>query len=247
MSAVANVDPIITTDVQVDPSDHLVLFEQGNRLFSKMFTYWMDTNSWSHPTMVALARGCLNGRSWLHSSQIAGLRHCTLHAPGPRTFVAIERLNFFLHRYLTTKLLIPGTGNSNAYAGGFAITENGEPPPLGWWVEVFVGQRRPTCLDLDQHLFTEAQAVDLSERWGAMVRKLFIKQGLDLITELEKTVWHKYPVKEPDRVNKLFEVILNKSAWSTDELTRELPAIATFTANLGGPADAETLIQQLRA
>jgi len=96
-------------------------FERGVLDFSFLFTKWMDTNAWSHPVMVQLAAGCLQlpgGKGWLHSSQISGLRHGKLLSPGPRTFMAIERLNFYLHRYATEKLLLPGsTSAAPAFPG----------------------------------------------------------------------------------------------------------------------------------
>jgi hypothetical protein len=236
----------VTALIEVTEVDHLILFERGNRLFSKMFTYWMDTNNWSHPVMVNLAKSCLNGRSWLHSSQIAGLRHCNLHSPGPRTFIAIERLNYYIHRYKEHKLLIPGTDSSINYAEAFSITENGSPPPLGWWVEVFVGQRVPQDLTLDTYLFTDKQVAEISDKVGALIRRLLISKNLDLITQLDKTLWHNYPVREPDRVTKLSDVIHAKGSWSTDELVREIPALVRLFTNLGGPTTEHDLMKVLK-
>lgn len=197
--------------------------------------------------MVGLAKGCLNGRSWLHSSQIAGFRHNKLESPGPRTFVALERLNYFLHRYLTQKILIPGTTSSNAYVHGEAILEDGQPPPVGWWVEVFVGVRIPKDIDIRDDLFTDDKAADFSQRYGALIRRLLIAQSVDMITDLSKVVYHNYPTKETERVQKLLDIIYDKSTWNANELCLELPALTIFASHLGGPDNEAQLLQELRA
>lgn len=232
-------------DTQDKPVDHLARFTGGNRTFSLLFVRWMDTNGWSHPTMVSLARAALYGASWLHSSQISGLRHVKLASPGPRTFIAIERLNYYLHRYATEKLLIPNTPSSNAYQKAYAITEDGKPPELGWWVEVFCGNRVPKDIELHEAFFTEDQAKSMSQRWGAMVRKLLLAQGIDLITELDRIIRERYPAKDTDRVARLVDVIHNRDAWTPDQLSNELPAISELTSRLGGPRDEDALLKEL--
>ncbi|MGA0103173.1 MAG: hypothetical protein ACO3LH_05610 [Steroidobacteraceae bacterium] len=233
--------------IQEDGPDHLAQFERGNQTFSLLFTRWMDTNGWSHPTMVSLAKSCLYGRSWLHSSQIAGLRHCNLHSPGPRTFIAIERLNFYLHRYSTKKLLLPGTSSSSLYARPFVITDNGKPPELGWWVEVFCGAREPKDIDLKQAAFSETQAERLSSTWGALIRRLMTQQGIDIIVELDRIVRENYPAKDAKRVQRLIQVIHNQSSWEPEELANELPALTALTGSLGGPTDENELLETLRS
>jgi hypothetical protein len=227
--------------------DHHTQFTQGVSTFSLLFTRWMDTNGWSHPTMVTLARACLEGTSWLHSSQISGLRHGKLLSPGPRTFIAIERLNFYIHRYATTKKLLPGTPGSNLYAKAFAITEGGKPPQLGWWVEVFCGQRQPIDIDLRETFFTEEQASRISAAWGAMIRKLMIQQDMDIITELDRVLREKYPAKDAERLRRTNAVIQNRDVWNAQQLANELPAISALSAELGGPSTESDLIQALKS
>lgn len=225
-------------------------FERGKHTFSLLFTRWMDTNGWSHPVMVNLATSCLqlpDKKGWLHSSQISGLRHAALSSPGPRTFIAIERLNYYLHRYYTEKLLLPGTSSSNFYAKAYSITEDGLPPGVGWWVEVFCGDRIPKDIELRDQFFTDEQADKLSASWGSMIRRLMIQQGYDIITELDGLVRKHYTSKEPERVEQLLAVIQNRTTWTADELARELPAISSLTTEMGGPADEQALIAQLRS
>jgi len=220
-------------------------FDNGVRNFSLLFTRWMDTNGWSHPVMVNLATSCLelpDNKGWLHSSQISGLRHGTLLSPGPRTFVAIARLNYYVHRYATTKKLLPGTSSSSFYSNAYAITEDGSPPSLGWWVEVFCGARVPKDIDIATRFFTEGQAGDMSVAWGKLVRRLLMAQGLDLIDDLDRVVREHYPVREVERVERLLAVIHGRVRWTADQLLMELPAINALTAGIGGPEDEEELL-----
>jgi hypothetical protein len=231
---------------QKQDSLHLAEFNQGVRNFSLLFTRWMDTNEWSHPVMTVLAKKALNGTAWLHSSQISGLRHGKLFSPGPRTFIAIERLNYYLFRYIESKTLIPGTTSSNQYSKPYAVTEDNKPPALGWWVEVFCGVRIPKDIDLRINFFTETQAREMSLSWAALVRKLMIANQVDIITELEHTIRMNYPANDHDRVLKVIQVIQNKAVWTPLELTAELPAITVLTEALGGPETEDQLLLALQ-
>ncbi|MGA0848098.1 MAG: hypothetical protein ACO3PY_05785 [Pontimonas sp.] len=226
--------------------DHRAHFERGLRTFSLLFTRWMDTNGWSHPTMVTLAKASMHGVGWLHSSQISGLRHAKLESPGPRTFIAIERLNYYVHRYSTTKRLIPGTDSSNLYQEAFAITEDSKPPSLGWWVEVFCGQREPQDIDLRQLFFSERQADEMSSSWASMIRKLFRDKDLDLIVELDRVLREHYPARDAGRLDRIRAVIQARESWTPDEFATELPAISALTAHLGGPETEDELLDHLR-
>lgn len=221
-------------------------FTTGVKTFSRLITRWMDTNEWSHPTMVSLAKSVLDGASWLHSSQISGFRHATLLSPGPRCFVALERLNYYVHRYATTKKLLPNTENSNLYRHAFAITENGEPPSSGWWIEVFVGRRIPSDIDVSTSFFTEEQAREFSQKWGALIRKLMMQKSIDLITELDKTLRVHYTAGDADRVEMVASVIKNNQTWTADQLAYELPAISALTSHLGGPDSESALLDALK-
>lgn len=226
--------------------DHAAAYARGNRTFALLFTRWMDTNGWSHPVMVNLARGCMGGLGWLHSSQISSLRHGKTNNPGPRTFVAIERLNYFLHRYATERKLLPGSASSNFYADPWPVTEGGAPPPLGWWVEVFCGLREPADIDLHQTFFTDAQASELSERWAALIRRLLRERDIDLITDLDRVIRDHYPARDASRLEILREVITGRRTWTPDDLVNELPAISSLTAGVGGPSTEDDLLHSLR-
>lgn len=224
-------------------------FDTGTQNFARLFTKWMDTNGWSHPIMVSLATACLelpDGKGWLHSSQISGLRHAKLISPGPRTFLAIERLNAYLHRYATTRTLLPGTTSSNYYADPFVITEDGAPPPLGWWVEVFCGARVPKDVDVAAHFISEKDAAVISANWAKLIRRLLISEGLDLVDDLGKLIREHYPVGDVARIGRLASVIQGQLQLTPDEFLYELPAITAFTGALGGPSTEDELLAATR-
>lgn len=231
---------------KTDVPDYPAIYEKGRRTFKLLFSRWMDTNCWSHPVMTELASCAMGGVRWLHSSQISGLRHLKTENPGPRTFVAIERLNYYVYRYSTEKRLIPGTDSSRLYSQAFAITEDGQPPSAGWFYEVFCGLRVPQDIDLRQAFFTDAQAEDISSNWGALIRKLIRDQDLDLITDLDRILRGSYPVKEPERLTNTRGVIQNTYVWSPDELIAELPAVLALTSALGGPRTEDELLHLLQ-
>lgn len=240
-------DPLCT-DCPTDDSntDHQAQFDRGVETFSRLFVRWMDSNGWSHPTIVALAKASLNGAGWLHSSQVSGLRHGRLKSPGPRTFVAIERLNFFLHRYKTEKLLIPNTSSSNGYQDPeLLLDENGNPPSVGWLVEVFCGTRQPPGLSSTEFFFTPDQAEQFSANFGKLARRLLAINSLDIVTDLDVAIHRHYGPGDAVRVEKLKQVLLARGAWSPTELDAEMPALTRFTQALGGPDDEKTLQREL--
>ena len=225
--------------------NHREVFDRGVETFSRMFTRWMDSNEWSHPNIVLLAKSSLNGSAWLHSSQVAGLRHGTLKSPGPRTFIAIARLNFYLHRYKEHKLLIPNTQSSNLYREPDVILDGDQPPALGWWVEVFTGDRRPSSMELDEVFFTEAQAVKFSKGFGKLARRLLAVNGLDIVTDLDVALYRHYTPGDTQRVETIKQVLLDESVWTSEQLRVELPVLAQMTAALHGPADEAALLAEL--
>lgn len=226
--------------------DYSTIYAGGNHVFSLLFTRWMDKNGWSHPIMVQLAKGCLDGMGWLHSSQISSLRQGKTVNPGPRTFYAIERLNYFLHRYATERKLMPGTSSSNFYADPWPVTEDGAPPGIGWWVEIFCGVREPKDIDLRLRFFTDSQADELTNRWACLVRKLLRERDIDLITDLDTVLRDHYPARDVSRLELLRAVITGKATWAPDALAKELPAISTLTAGIGGPVSETELLKKLK-
>lgn len=220
-------------------------YEEGIHTFALLFTRWMDLNQWSHPVLVSLARSALDGASWLHSSQISGLRHGKLISPGPRTFYAIAVLNKALWEYKHNKQLIPGTTSSNYYHDPFVIEEDGQAPDEGWWFRVFIGTAKPSCIDLTKAAFTTEQANNVSAQYGALIRKLMALQDYDPMTDSAKVIHRFYPAKDSNRVEALTEVLWNRGAWTPDQLQNELPAITEMSKALEGPSTEEELLTTL--
>lgn len=220
-------------------------YADGVKTFAKLFTRWMDTNEWSHPVMTSLARNALSGTSWLHSSQISGLRHAKLVSPGPRTFLAIAELNRCLHLYVTEKKLIPGTQGSNYYVHGYCILEDGEPPSAGWWFEVFCGERIPKDLDLNASYYSEDEATGMSKIWAKAFRRLVSAEGYDIYEDLDKVLRLHYPAKDVDRLELTTQVIRSQAVWTPEQLINEIPALVKLTAALGGPQTEEELLSEI--
>lgn len=222
--------------------DYNLQYQTGIQNFAKLFRLWMDTNGWSHPVMTALFKSSMDGCAWLHSSQISGFRHGRTRNPGPRAFLAIERLNFFLHRYDTEKILVPGTSDSNHYAEPFVIRENGEPPLAGWWFEVFIGVRQPQDYDLNGPLFSEVEAERMSRNLARFYRRAMAVRDYDPVDDLNRLLKDLYPVREPARIQRTSAVLRSEVTWKAAELQEELPALTRLSAALGGPETEEGLI-----
>lgn len=221
-------------------------YSDGIKLFAQVFTRFMDQNDWSHPVMTKLARCALNDVSWLHSSQISGLRHGKLTSPGPRTFVAIATLNQAVYEYATKKKLIPGTKSSNDYRTAFCIVEDGAPPGVGWWVELFCGLRKPKDPNLVVTHMSDDKAQTLSQNWSRLIRKLIAANDFDLYEDLNKVLAQTYPARDADRLRRIKEVIHAETVWTAEELQKEMPAITTMTKELGGPETEAELLETIQ-
>jgi hypothetical protein len=225
-----------------DANEQQARFETGNLLFSRLFSRWMDMNAWSHPVLVNLARGCMGGVGWLHSSQISGLRHARLRSPGPRTFIAIAELNRCLWHYREHKELIPGSMSSNDYREPYVITEDGLPPSVGWWVEVFCGSRAPKDIALDIHVFNAQGAIATSKAIARYLRKLAAIAGFDPVDDVDQLLNTHYPVRQVERLERVKGLLIGETNLSSDEITEDLPALSTLSSCLGGVSTPEELI-----
>lgn len=224
---------------------NLGTYGNGAKTFAKLFTRFMDTNEWSHPVMTMLARSALGGTSWLHSSQISGLRHAKLVSPGPRTFLAIAELNRCLYLYLTENELIPGTASNEYYVNGYCVLENGVPPSPGWWFEVFCGVRVPKDIDLSSSYYSEEEAAAISKSWAKRFRRLVSLEGYDVYEDLDKLLRLHYPAKDVDRLNLIERVIKAEAVWTAEEFINEKPALLKLSAALGGPQTEEELMKEI--
>lgn len=218
-------------------------FEHGKRTFAALLTNWMDRNHWSHPVMVNLAKAAC-GSSWLHSSQISTLRRAGMNSPGPRQFIALERLNTAIFQYHIDKKPFGGT-NSKDYREAAPIMEEGavEPPELGWFIEVFCGYREPNCPDLMGVFLSAEKAERFSKNFARLMRRCIADADMDLIEDINKIVHSHYPAGEDKRVAKFKQVLLNSEVWDSQDLQLELGALVEFSRAFDGPATLEELIE----
>lgn len=231
-----------------DQQDLVEAYSQGNKNFAILFSRWMDGNDWSHPVVVSLAKGACGGASWFHSSQISGIRQGKSQSPGPRQFIAIERLNRALYNYRNGGSLIPGTDSSNHYSEAQPIlTDEGECPDLGWFVGLFSGVvDLPAKYKGPNTVFSKQAATDFSRKYARLIRKLFVLKDLDLIENLDLTLLQHYPARDKDRLTKIKNVLTSPAVWSPDELAIELVALIALSKALDGPADEHQLFEELR-
>lgn len=228
------------------PNRYLEQYRTGTLTFCQLFTHWMDRNRWTHPVMIRLITAVLDEECWLHSSQISAIRHGRPKNPGPRSFMAIAELNRAVHEYATKKKLIPNTKTDSDYLQAFAVTEDGEAPPAGWWFEVFCGYRVPKDVPLNTTFIDDAHAASFSENYGRLVRQLFVTGGYDILDDLPRVLRLYYPAGDAQRVQKLTEVLMKRSHWTASEAHQELPALVGLTAELGGPTNQEILLDVTR-
>lgn len=221
------------------------VYAEGAKTFAKLFSRWMDGNGWSHPVMTALATACLGGEGWLHSSQISGLRRAQTRNPGPRTFIAIERLNYYVWRYTQSKKLIPGTPSSNNYNKATPILVECKPPPIGWFFSVFCGYE-----SVDSNLTESIQLPihrtgEYSAALARLLRKLIAEQGFDVFEDLAVVLHRNYPTHETDRVKTIEGLLLRNQELDAETLGFELLSLSRLTAALGGPSTEEELLESL--
>ena len=116
---------------------------------------------------------------------------------------------------------------------------------MGWWMEVFVGDRMPSDLDLEQHSFTPDTAESFSKSYGKLVRKLMVLNDYDPIADFDTVVRDHYPAKDHERVQNVTKVLFNQYSWSPEELVNEMPALVTLSTALDGPTTDEKLLEVL--
>jgi len=229
------------------PDAVLAAYADGNKVFARLFSRWMDSNGWSHPTVTRLAKAALGGKEgWLHSSQIASLRHGDTRNPGPRAFVAIERLNHYIWFYVNQKLLIPGTDNDADYKAATPITEGGQPPPLGWFVEVFCGYRQPQEFPMFMLTAMPTDKVESASRsLSRMIRSLMSQRNLDPLEDFNSIL--KYWITNDHlSLDRLRKVVMTTEPLTPEELEEELARLTVLLQKLGAPVgDEEELLSQL--
>lgn len=200
--------------------------DQGKINFSRWFTRVMDSNGWSHPTLVALCKSTTGDQAFLHSSQIAGLRSARLKSPGPRSFAALEYLWRAIDDYQRN-----GSANGVTFGSLATFVEkaeimrdpDGQPASLGYMVEVFTGLL-PVPIDLNTVEFTENQARIISDNAGRLVRRMMAQANWDLIDDIQK-ITDKFSTDRETR-DVMKDIIVGQAAWTPDELNDRLSDLA---------------------
>jgi hypothetical protein len=194
--------------------------DQGRVNFSRWFTRVMDTNGWSHPTLVALCKCTTGDQALIHSSQIAGLRSARLKSPGPRCFAALEYLWRAIENYQHKgKVVVFGSLASRVQKAEIMRDPDDQPASLGYMVEVFTGLL-PVPIDLNIVEFTDSQAQIVSENAGRLVRRMMAQANWDLIDDIHK-ITDKFS-KDRHTCDVMKDIIIGQKVWTPDELYTRL-------------------------
>lgn len=223
--------------------DYDARFENGVTHFQMVFKFFMDRNGFSHPALANFVKLNLNGASWLHSSQISGLRHAKLKSPGPKVFAAISHLNAALHDYKEHKRLIPGTGSSHGYHDPFVILlDDGSVPNPGWWYSLFIGDVTCDTIDFCVPTIDLNEASNVSRRVYRLIKSLAEKSDADLFEEFSKFA-HKNGIDEGGDTGRILDKFISSGFISPADLATNFKFIAGICGQLGGPATSAELLE----
>jgi len=223
--------------------DYDVRFENGVEHFQMVFKVWMDRNKFSHPGMAKLAKSNLNGASWLHSSQISGLRHSKLKSPGPKVFAAISHLNRALHEFKTDKKLIPGTGSSNEYFEPFCLLlEDGSVPASSWWYSLFIGETVCETIDFSIPLIDPSEANNISRRIYKLINSLASNSQSDVLAVLDSYCLAQN-IDPSGETGTILDKFLSSGSIPVLDLPTNLKYIAGIVGILGGPDTTAKLLE----
>lgn len=218
-------------------------FEDGPQAFAHLFSNWMDTNHWSHPVLCQLAKCSLNKVSWLHGSTVANLRRGQTRNPGPRCFIAIERLNYYLWRYADSGRLIPNTTSSRDYSKAAPILDQDQPPPLGWFLEVFSGVRH--LPHANARVFVPVGKLSRTNRLLANLLRTLIQRRGDLFESTPILLAQHWPGRSRRDGEAIKDLILTNKPIGAEQLSCMLPLIAAFCGAIGGPSSVQDLCKVL--
>ena len=202
-------------------------FEQGAVTFARWFAKLMDANGWSHPKLVELAKVTTDGKSWVHSSQIASLRIGKLKSPGPRSFAALSYLWSEIDAYQnqTQDEHSPDFSKLDKFIKNAQVMrdDDGNPASIGYMFEVFCGWREPPQGTTERD-YTEEQAALVSENAGKYVRRLVTADRMDLIESMPRMLRS----FSNDKIEQgLFKsVILGEGVWTNEELDHSVTCLS---------------------
>lgn len=226
----------------VQETDYDLKFESGVLHFQTVFKFFMDRNNFSHPGLANLAKLNLGGASWLHSSQISGLRHAKLKSPGPKVFAAIAHLNSALNAYKENKRLIPGTGSSHGYHEPFVILlDDGSVPTPGWWYSLFIGEMTCETIDFSVPTIDLSDAGNISRRTYKYIKSLADQSNRDLFAVLSSYA-DEENIDEGSDTGRILDKFVSSGAIAPTDLAANFKFIAGICGKLGGPATSAALL-----
>lgn len=198
--------------------------EAGIIGFGKWFAWFMDTNHFSHPQLVALCKLCTGDKALLHSSTIAGYRNHRIKNPGPLAFVAIEYVCRAIDAYQRNEP-ITRFGRLAHLAEGAQIMrdEHGNPVTAGYLTEVFLGLR-PVPIDLSATILSDSDAEAVSQKAGRLVRKLMVIQDLDPLEDADEMGGH-FP-GNPQQKQHFAALIKGQATWDAEEVEEMVAKMA---------------------
>lgn len=202
-------------------------FEQGAVTFARWFAKMMDANGWSHPKLVELAKIATDGKSWVHSSQIASLRKGQLKSPGPRSIASLSYLMFEIDAYQrgAQDKHSPDFTQQDKFIKTAVILrdDDGNPASIGYLFEVFCGWRTPPEGTAKRD-FTDDQAAVVSMNAGKHVRRLITAERQDLIEAMPRLI--RSFSNDKDGQEKFRKVVLGEDVWLNDELDHNVTCLS---------------------
>lgn len=197
--------------------------EKGRQCFAVMFSRWIDSNEWTYNQLCQFARSII-GDSWMHPSQVSGLRQAKLEGPNPKVFAAIWEVNQALVRWEKEEVRPSGGVPAEYYENPIVWTNDaGEPLNIHELITMFLGYWEPAAYK--PLLIPTEDAERVSRALGRLIRITMSTQGEDIIEGWENWV-RCYAPLDVVRRTKLQKVVVGLEFYSPEELAIELPVIA---------------------
>ena len=210
----------------VDGAELEAVMDVGQISFSRWFSWFMDTNGYSHPQLVAICKVCTGGKAWMHSSTINNLRKAKTRNPGPRAFVALEYCNRAIDAAQKGEFITNfGTLTPLIMTATIMRDEQGNPATAGYMIEVFTGLR-PVPVDLPAVVITPDDAEILSKKAARLIRKLMVVADLDPVEDAE-AIGGKFP-GSPQQKQVAIELIKGNATWSPEEVEEQIGKLSKF-------------------
>lgn len=215
------------------------IFIQGRQRLAVLVELLLRENSLSHADLQALYRwSCPETASWFASSQVSSLRNAKLPKPGAQVFMAIAEINLRLAQLAgddspavkelsSCGPLPPKLKRLKDIKPFFVVNpKTGFPMDVGDIFKVYCGK-----IDIDGEEFTrmgnsytKLEAKELSGQLAVWAQRWMVKQGLIPLLARTQVMDH-YPIKNKERQDRLWDVILGQQEFTAKELVEEVDAL----------------------